>query len=741
LPRGPTFMGLLETRAYKSEWRASARFRKQSADASAAREAVLAARHIERKARTKAEQILRGAGKKTSGFGAVRKDSIDHEMDVEEVDPRLSRPRGRARSVPVAPSKIAARLMFARLFDGRPDLQNAIRSDAPVVAVDVPDAEMLRHVLDLWVATLLDDSVEVLKVGDRGGLHGEFDVLHIGAAEPPKAGEERAGEREAVAALSLGLPLIAISPSAETHLPRAVMKSSPARLALPPLDRTTILKVVRIVTGSRCTESLDERTATALSPTDLNLAVRADRTPAECLDELRRLAGEGRAFASGRDIALDDIHGMDEAVTWARSLIRDVEAWHRGEIPWSAVDYSACLVGPSGTGKTLFASSLAKALHDRGIQIEFVACTLGDWQAADQGHLGSLLRAMNRDFQRARSASPAALMFFDEVDVFGDRSRIHHSHASYAIQVVSSFIAHLDGISGRHGLLLLGASNDLTRCDPAILRSGRLNRIIRVGLPTTEELERMFRVRLQGRLAQDDLNGIALLATGRTGADVERITNDAARFARHEGRAMRLEDLRRAVAGNENRDPDELRRTAVHEAGHLVVDLLLFGRPADLQATVASSRDSMGMTVRARTPRFAGTYDDYHRRLQTILAGRAAESLLLSQPTHGAGGVSGSDLQKAGAIAAAMVASLGLGGPFPLLYLAERHQSEELLRFPEVRAAALLELTKADKACRSILSRHRAALERIAIALMRNGRLCGEEAEAMLAANPAEDKI
>lgn len=344
-------MGRLEATAYRVEWRASARFRRSFLEAlSARRAAAIADDDCNRGANGSAGP----ASAKPHGFRTLYRSPAEEDSEFEESGPR--RPM---RAVPVPPSRIAARLMLARLFDGRPDLQNAIRTGAPVVTIDVPDPESLRHVLSVWPETLLEDSLRVFEIGEHGGLRGDFDVLHIAATEPPKTGGNRTGERQAVAALSLALPVIAISPSAETHLPRAVMKSAPARLFLPPADATAIGRTVRIVTGKRCGETLDPATAAALSPTDLNLAIRVDRTPAECLAELRRLVGESRPRSLVREIDLDDIHGMPEAVAWARSLIRDVEAWSRHELDWSEVNVS--ILRSSSASATLDCSSAAAA--------------------------------------------------------------------------------------------------------------------------------------------------------------------------------------------------------------------------------------------------------------------------------------------------------------------------------------------------------------------------------------------
>jgi len=353
--------------------------------------------------------------------------------------------------------------------------------------------------------------------------------------------------------------------------------------------------------------------------------------------------------------------------------------------------------------------------------------TLAQWQAADEAHLGHLLRAMKRDFDAARAKAPC-VVFTDEIDSFADRSKIRHAYADYVVEVVNGFIAQLDGAAGREGLIFLAASNDLSRCDSAILRSGRLNRVLRIGLPSARDLERMFRVRLAGRLAGEDLEEICLLALGSTGADVERITNDALRFARHAERPLELADLRRALVHQEDRTPCEIRRAAIHEAGHLLTEIVLFGHEADVQATIARSKERGGATVRTKVPPFAGTYSGYQHRLQVLLAGRTAEEIVLGAASHGAGGRRGSDLQQATAHAAAMVGSLGIGGPEQLLFLASHDDTDELLSYVDVRLAARAELIRAAEACHSLLLEHRTALEEIASTLLRAGRIDGVSA-------------
>ena len=738
-PALPGAMGPLELGAYKADWRASSRYRRHVAEVAAAREHELLVKRLEEEPLIAAEKAMHAAGKTSGGGFAVRKaaaaaarkqEQNEQDEDVEQLS-LIVRRRPPPPSHPVTAARVAARLMFARLFDSRPGLHEAIRSSAPIVALDVPDPEMLERILATWQDILFTDTRRVMKVGTPNtGKRDDYDAVHIAVKELPKAKDKSEREKDALAALSLALPLIAISPASETHLPAAVLKAAPVRIVLPRLDPATIARAIRIVTGRPCRDLLDVATA-GIAPVDLIVAIRFDRTPAGCLAELRRLAADKVVRKGGRDISLDELHGMDDAVAWARSTIRDLEAWRRGEIPWSALDPGACLVGPPGTGKTLFAECFSRAA-----KVPMVACSLAQWQGTDEGHLGHLLRAMKRDFDAARAHAPSpCVVFVDEVDSFADRSKLRHAYADYVVEVVNGFIAQLDGVAGREGLIFLAASNEISRCDPAILRSGRLNRIIRIGLPNVEALERMFRVRLAGQLNGEDLGEICLLALGSTGADVERITKDGARFARHENRPMELRDLRRTLVDVEDRDPAVIKRAAVHEAGHLLMELLLFGGEADAHATIVRSGNTGGATLRTRPPSLAGTYSDYQARLQVLLAGRTAEEIVFGEASHGAGGRRGSDLQQATALAAAMVASLGLAGPHRLLFLAPPEDTDELLSYADVRTTAYAELVKAAAACRSTLLSHRAALDEIAATLLQAGRIDGVTAAAIIGAH------
>jgi hypothetical protein len=188
--------------------------------------------------------------------------------------------------------------------------------------------------------------------------------------------------------------------------------------------------------------------------------------------------------------------------------------------------------------------------------------------------------------------------------------------------------------------------------------------------------------------------------------------------------------LRCALVEEDTRPTEQKWRTCVHEAAHITVDVIHFG-PDNIFATTTATGSRFGASVRTRLRPAAGTRAEYRKRLQVILAGRVGEELLLGSGSHGAGGETGSDLERATSVAAAMAGSLGLSGPAPLTYLGAAADAHSFLAFPEIRETVNEELAAA-AACRALLEDHRAALEAVALTLSYNGRVDGAEVGAML---------
>jgi cell division protease FtsH len=727
-------MGILETQAYKRQWRDSCRYRMHIEKANADRERELLMKKLEQDAIAALNNTRRQAGVehlapiKFKFSGSREPDQIDEDDEPEDRNALRASAKSKRETFvsAVTAGRVAASLIFAKIFDASQDVLNAIRTSAPVVVIDVPDAEMMNRVAGTWKDILFEDHSRLKNISRKVTYREDFDAVYLVVKEPPKAKDKAEAQADALQALSLALPVIAISPLGATHLPDAINSASTARLEMPRLDSATITHVIRIVTGKRCRKFLDTAVAAKIGLDDLIIAVRFDRTPEECLKELHRLADAKDARRKSRDLSLDQLHGMTEAVAWAKSTIIDINAWRAGEITWDAVSSAVALTGPPGTGKTTFAKVFAAEAGN----LPLICGTLAKWQGSGEAHLGHLLRAMRQDFDAARAQAPSVI-FIDEIDSFPDRASLTHAYRDYVVEVVNALLEQIDGIAGREGVIVIGASNDLRRCDPALLRAGRLNEIVQISLPSPSELEKMLRVRLGDDLRDVDLRDLSELSVGMTGADIEKTVKDAKRAARQSSRKMTIDDLRDALVDEDTRPAEFKFRSCVHEASHIVVDVIHNG-PDDVYATSTAVGMRAGAAVRTKQPQRAGTYVDYRKTLEIILAGRVGEEMVFGEGSHGAGGERGSDLERATTLAAAMAGSVGLAGHSPLLFLGPSRDAHSFIAFEEVRESVDYELRQAAASCRELLEFHRGAVEMVASRLSTANRVDGAEVGLIL---------
>jgi cell division protease FtsH len=652
-----------------------------------------------------------------------------------------TRGRNSKKSPPEPPGagRLAVKLLLARLADREPSVRSAfLGHDAPVVLMDVPDSTALERVFynwkDVW---LFDDSVVVnAKKSDIEKIdRWTTTAIMFLASGRRKSGKDSAEDYlRVVTAANKRIPIIGISEDARSCLPECMNAIATHRVTFYALDAETVRLVIRAITGRPCRTLIEPQVVKKITFDDLPLAIRPGRSPHECMEKLRDLVKRRERTKDARDLSLDELHGLDEAVAWARASIRDLQSFKTGEIGWADIDNGVVLDGPPGTGKTTFAKVFA---HEAGLPL--ITGTLAQWQGSGPGHLGSLLKAMRECFDEARRQAPA-VVFIDEVDAFADRSKVTHDHKDYVIEVTNAFLEQLDGLAGREGLIFIAASNDVRRCDPAILRAGRLNRIIQIPLPNAGDLAKMFRVRLRDDLMGVDLDEAALMASGFTGADVERAVKDARRLARQGDRLMVVDDLLHSIIGDDgDRSHDLLRRTAIHEAGHAFVCGEHFGADR-VTVTIRARLNTGGRTIVAKLPTDElHTRDDMIAEIKRLLAGRAAEEIILGDAGAGAGGSADSDLGKATALAAAMAGSLGLIGPTPLLYRGGVVGIEVLDLHPAMQKVAHEFLSAVYADTLIIIRANRKKVEAIASSLLARKTLSGVELGKIMSAPQSEE--
>jgi ATP-dependent Zn protease len=497
--------------------------------------------------------------------------------------------------------------------------------------------------------------------------------------------------------------------------------------------------------GDKPVATLSDDAAAALTPRLLRLAHRPGQTAMAYIQRLRELLARDSVAASAimapsasvRDCpTLDRLHGLDEAVAWGMSLATDIERYRAGKIQWSAVDRGLLLSGPPGCGKTLFARALAATSR-----VPLVTGSYAVWLASGASHQGDLLKAMRKTFSDARKSAPC-ILFIDEIDSFPNRATITHHYVEWETQVVNALLAEIDGTESRDGVVLVGACNHPQKLDPALVRSGRLDRHIRVELPNRAALAAMLREHLGDDLAGEDLLDAALRAAGSSGADTERFVRGARRRARNAGRSLALGDLLIEIGGADERTAREWEVTAVHEAGHALAVHEL--EPGALRAVTLTGNETRngGTEVDYRAIHVSAA--DVRRRLVVLLAGRAAEQVVLKTLTSSAGGDYESDLARATVLTATALASLGLDEKTGLTWFGISGAADlrRLLEEQPALAARIREiLDDAYVEALAMMGRRSAAVRKLAAALLERRALDGADAAIIIASCPAHASV
>jgi hypothetical protein len=399
---------------------------------------------------------------------------------------------------------------------------------------------------------------------------------------------------------------------------------------------------------------------------DLYEMVAAFRPGTGARDIVRRLEAAGRSGLGPVDRVplLETAVEYGPARLWGLDLARDIAAFRAGTIrSWKEIDRGVCIHSAPGMGKSLFARVLAKACG-----VPLVSTSVGAWFADGPGNLDSVIKQQRAAYSRAAAlASPCCLLFLDEIDALPDRETLSDRNRDWWTPIIADALLLLDSSLDRTGIVAIGATNLIGRVDKALLRPGRLEKIIEIPPPDAAGAVNILRFHLDADLRGDDLTGIGALFDGSTGAEIMHAVRLARRAARNAGRPVAVDDLRRAALPAEDVPPAHLFRMAVHESAHAVAALAI--KPGTVRRVVLRrSGASGGQTVTDFGDDGVSTRVGIEDRVVVGLAARAAERIFTGAVSTASGGAPHSDIGAATAMIASIHASYGMGED--LVYLA-----------------------------------------------------------------------
>jgi cell division protease FtsH len=453
-------------------------------------------------------------------------------------------------------------------------------------------------------------------------------------------------------------------------------------------------------------------------------------------------------------VTFKDVGSAGEAVTDLKEVtefLKNPDHFQRlgGKMPKGVL-----LAGPPGTGKTLLARATA---GEAGVQ--FFNLSGAEFVEMFVGVGASRVRDL---FDQAKKSAPS-IIFIDEIDAIGGRRAgagaigVHEERE----QTLNQLLAEMDGFVTARGVIVMAATNRPEILDPALLRPGRFDRQIMVELPDRQgRLEILTIHALLVTLGKDvNLEAVAQMTPGFSGADLANLVNEAALLAsRHGKEAVDMADFdeafERVVAGSERRTrtitPKEKKVIAIHEAGHALIASLTPEADKVHKVTIVPRGRALGYTMQLPThDRFLMSEHELGTRLTILVGGRAAETLVFGEASTGAA----DDLAHATDLARRMVTEFGMSAVLGPVRLAADMQSNFLSQqfgldarvSPETATLVDVEtrriLEEAVDEAISILKSHRPALDSLADLLCEHETVDGAQIDAILGQEEKQEEV
>ena len=436
-------------------------------------------------------------------------------------------------------------------------------------------------------------------------------------------------------------------------------------------------------------------------------------------------------------VTFKDVAGLEEAKVEIMEIVDFLRKPEKYKELGGKIPKGALLVGPPGTGKTLLAKAVAGEAN-----VPFFSISGSDFVEMFVGVGASRVRDL---FAQAKEKAPC-IVFIDEIDAIG---RARGKNAGFSgnderENTLNQLLTEMDGFGTNSGVIVLAATNRADILDKALMRAGRFDRQIEVGLPDLPEREAIFNVHLKKLKLEEGLDRsfLAKQTPGFSGADIANVCNEAALIAaRHDKSAVGKEDflaaVDRIIGGLEKKNKiitaQEKRTIAYHEAGHATVSWLLEHANPLIKVTIIPRGKALGAAWYLPEERQITTTEQMMHEVASLLAGRASEQLNFGAISTGAL----NDLERATKMTYAMVSYYGMSEAVGNRsyydstgqsdYSFAKPYSEQTAQMIDIEAKALLVFD--DATATEILTTHREGLTELAELLLEKEVVFSEDLE------------
>ena len=445
----------------------------------------------------------------------------------------------------------------------------------------------------------------------------------------------------------------------------------------------------------------------------------------------------------GKKVTFADVAGADEEKEELREVVDFLRAPEKYTEIGARIPHGLLLVGPPGTGKTLLARAVAGEAD-----VQFLSISGSDFVEMYVGVGASRVRDL---FDQAKKVAPA-IIFIDEIDAVGRKrgSGLGGGHDEKE-QTLNQLLVEMDGFGRTEGVIVMAATNRPDILDPALLRPGRFDRQIHVGVPDVKGREEILKVHARGKKLSEDVNlrTVARSTSGFTGADLSNLLNEAAILAARDSRAaVNMEDMNEAMmkilAGPAKKSRVQSRRdlktTAIHESGHAVAMYYLPTHDPVRHISIVPRGSSLGATWYLPKDDSSNlTRNEMYEQIVGLLGGRVAEDVFLGDISVGAS----NDIDRATKLAKDMVARYGMcerlgtvsyldGGEVFIGrdYQTSKSSFEKVAGTIDEEVKSLID--RAYDHCRKILTDHADKLRELSDYLLANESISGEQFARMM---------